>query len=162
VAWSPLVLPRGGRRFLNFRMWVAGGSPRYGLIYSLPDGRYYASVPSPLGLRIHEGRGPDKSCRIPAMIHDERGSPEVLADYHSHPWPGDPLSDGDLSARRQRWSIRIQFDTTCRIYKYVPYLGQSRSGEVYLRVAKTWRLQSIVRPDDKKAGKPTPSLREAR
>ena len=145
------------------RAWDGDDGVEYcGLIYSLWDGRYYASVPSPLGYRIHEGHGQNKSCRIPSMLRDGRGSPEVLADYHSHPWPDSPPLDNDLSARTQRWSIRVQFDTTCRVYKYVPHLGETRSGEVFLRVGKTWRLQSIVRPDDRRDGKPTPPLREVR
>lgn len=131
-----------------------------GLLYSSPDGFSYASAPSPLGLHIHEKRSLDKSCRIPLSLRDQRGATEVLADFHSHPWPDDPLSKGDLSARQQRWSLRIQFDTTCRVYKYVPYRDEARPGEIFLRVGKTWRFQSIVRIDDKRDGKATPPLRE--
>jgi len=60
----------------------------------------------------------------------------------------------------QKWSIRIEFDTHCRVYKYVLHLNEARPGEVFLRVGKTWRLQSIVRLDDKRDGKSTPPLEE--
>jgi hypothetical protein len=133
-----------------------------GLLYSIPGKGYFASVPSPLGLRIHERSGPAKSCRIPTAVRDAGGDPQVEADYHSHPWPDAPFSDGDLSTPKQKWSYRIQFDTTCRVFKYVAYLGAPRPGEVFLRVGTSWRLQSIVRVDDKPRGKATPPLQEAR
>ena len=138
------------------------GTEYCGLLYSLPDGMFYASVPSPLGLLSHAQRGRHKSCRIPLMVRDDRAPPRIACDFHSHPWPDAPFSDGDLSTQKQKWSIRIQFDTTCRVYKYVPHLGEDRPGEVFLRVGKTWRLESIVRTGDKPYGKPTPALGEVR
>jgi proteasome lid subunit RPN8/RPN11 len=129
-----------------------------GLLYSRADGLNYASVPSPLGLPRHQKPGPNKSCRVPATLRDDRESPDVVADFHSHPWPDTPFSRGDLSSRQQRWSFRIQFDTTCRVYKYVPHMGEPRPGEVFLRVGKNWQPQSIVRTDDKRTGVATPPL----
>jgi len=41
------------------------------------------------------------------------------------------------------------------------YGEESRAGEVYLRVGKAWRLESIVRVEDKRKGKATPPLQEA-
>src|SRR4051812_14971363 len=96
-----------------------------GLLYSMPDGLVYASVPSPLSLLKHQKHGREKSCRIPAKLRDEGGAPEIFADFHSHPWPHVPMSSGDLSTRQQRWSIRVEFDSTCHVYKYVPHLGRS-------------------------------------
>jgi hypothetical protein len=131
-----------------------------GLLYSLPDGTYHASVPSSLGLRAHSDRGRHKSCRLPTSLREARAGVTIKADYHSHPWPDAPFTDRDLSSDRQRWSIRIQFDTTCRIFKYEPHSGEPRPGEVFLRVGKSWRLHSIVRVEDKPLGIPTPSLQE--
>lgn len=133
-----------------------------GLLYSSPDGLKYASAPSPLGLSIHEKTSREKSCRIPLLLRDQRAGTQVLADFHSHPWPENPLSTGDLSSRQQHWSLRIQFDTTCHVYKYVPYADEARPGEIYLRAGSSWRFVGIVRVADKREGRPTPPLEEAR
>lgn len=96
------------------------------------------------------------------MVRDQRQPLAVLSDYHSHPWPDSPLSANDAALRSQRWSIRIQFDTRCHVYKLVPHVGDSVPGEVYERVAKTWRLVSIIRVEDKPAGLVQPPLPDGR
>ena len=131
-----------------------------GLLYTLPDGRFYASVPSPIPLSEHRRRGPVKSCRMPSSIRDERGPIEVLADYHGHPWYNSTLSFGDMRSGNQRYSIRIQFQTTCRVLKLVPHRDEPTPGEVYLRTGRTWRLVAIIPNDAKGKGEPLPSLEE--
>ena len=118
-----------------------------GPIYSLPDGRYHASFPSPLGLRKHAKHGPEKSCRIPSTLRDDRGVLEILSDFHSHPWPDAPFSRGDLSSGKQKWSIRIEFDTNCRVYKYVPHSNETRPGRDLLACRK-----GLAPPVDRAAG----------
>lgn len=58
----------------------------------------------------------------------------------------------------RKWPIRIEFDTNCCVYKYVPRTSEARPGEIFLRVGKVWRLQSIVRLDEKCDGKSAPLL----
>jgi hypothetical protein len=137
-----------------------GGVEYCGLLYALGDGLSYASVPSPLGLVEHQSYGPNKSCRIPLKLRETRGTSQILADYHSHPWAHNPFTKGDLRTKNQRWSIRIQFDSTCHIYKYVSHTGEDRSGEVFRRVGKSWQPWSVVRVADKPIGTTTPPLEE--
>ena len=54
------------------------------------------------------------------------------------------------------WSIRIQFDTRCRVMKLIPYLGAERPGEVFERRGKSWVLIGIIKPEDKASGNVTP------
>jgi len=131
-----------------------------GLLYTV-EGMTYASVPSPLSRDTPSPSG-IKSCRIPSMVRDQRHPLAVLSDYHSHPWPDSPLSANDAALRTQRWSIRIQFDTRCHVYKLVPHADQPMPGEVYERVGKAWRLQSIIRVEDKPAGLVLPPLPDGR
>jgi proteasome lid subunit RPN8/RPN11 len=127
-----------------------------GLLYTLPDGQFYATVASPL--TASPGRGPTKSCRMPRSIREQRAEPLVIADYHSHPWYRTTLSYGDMKAKNLRYSIRIQFQTSCRVLKYVPHLGEPVPGEVYERVGRTWKWKSIVPIDAKDMGEPVPPL----
>jgi len=131
-----------------------------GLLYT-GGGMTYASAPSPLS-RDKPGPSGIKSCRIPAMVRDPQHDAQVLSDYHSHPWPDSPLSANDAALRSQRWSIRIQFDTRCHVYKLVPHVGEPVPGEVYERVGKTWRPTSIIRVEDKPAGLVQPPLSDGR
>lgn len=129
----------------------AYGQEYCGAIYSL-DGTYYASHGSPLGKRVLMSPEPRKQCHVPRYVVDERGRTSILADYHSHPWQPSPMSDRDLWSHSQRWLLRIQFDTACRVMKLIPYAGESRPGEVYAREARRWRLVGRILPEDKPFG----------
>ncbi|HZN91830.1 MAG TPA: hypothetical protein VFB81_03975 [Myxococcales bacterium] len=134
-----------------------------GLLYARPDGTFHASAPSPLAAKYAAVSSPNKTCRIPNTVKDGAGVSEILADYHSHCWPDSPLTaPGDTGESRLRWSIRIQFDTTCRVLKLVPHRGEPVPGEVFERAGKQWRRIAIIRLEDKVLGIPTPSLQEAR
>jgi hypothetical protein len=135
-----------------------------GLLYAHPDGTFHASVPSPLSAKYGVASSPNKTCRIPNTVTGDTGMSEILADYHSHCWPDSPLTaPGDTGSSRFRWSIRIQFDTTCRVLKVVPHLGEPVPGEVFfVRAGKQWRPIAIIRLQDKALGITTPSLQEAR
>jgi hypothetical protein len=65
------------------------------------------------------------------------------------------MSPQDREAELQRFVIRIQFDTRCRITKLIPYVNESRPGEVYLRDGKQWVLVGLIRDEDKKRGRVT-------
>ena len=43
------------------------------------------------------------------------------------------MSGDDLKEENYLWHIRIQFDTTCRIQKLIPYANDGRPGELYER-----------------------------
>jgi hypothetical protein len=129
-----------------------------GVIYSLGDGIYYASHPSPLS-RTHAGWvSPTKNCYVPRSVRDARGQSEMLADYHSHPWSPSSMSSSpnDRVSATQIYSIRIQFDTACDIQKLVPYLTKDRPGELYERRGKHWKLIGLIKPEDKDRGRITP------
>ncbi|MCP3165977.1 hypothetical protein LZ199_24035 [Myxococcus sp. QH3KD-4-1] len=128
------------------------GQEYCGAIYSLSDGNYYASIPSPLGEPIPVGPSKQKKCIPPRYVVDARDRPVVLADFHSHPWAPSPMSPTDRIAATQVWSIRIQFDNACTVMKLVPHLGSSLPGEVYVRREKQWNLVGIIRPADKRYG----------
>ena len=132
------------------------GQEYCGDIYTIGDGQYYASFPSPLGNTKLVGPAKEKSCRPPKYVIDTRGKIFIVADYHGHPWAPSPMSDRDMRASTQLWSIRIQFDTHCRVMKLVPYLGEERPGEVYERLGNTWKLIGIIKPEDKAHGNVTP------
>jgi proteasome lid subunit RPN8/RPN11 len=139
-----MVLPRArGREY---------GQEYCGALYVLGNGTYYASMPSPLGPILKTTPETQKACKLPSVVHDPRGTVRILADYHSHPWADSPLSKPDRSAARQRWLIRIQFDTKCRVMKLVPYIGEPRPGEVYERRGKSWALIGIIKPEHKATG----------
>jgi hypothetical protein len=127
-----------------------------GAVYTLGEGTYYASKPSPL--RKNDGKEPasDKTCITPRTVIDQRGHAVTQLDYHGHPWRTSPMSDKDRQETRQIWPIRIQFDGRCTIQKFVPNLDNSRPGEVYERRGKAWVLIGLVKPEDKPSGHVTP------
>ncbi|WP_002639683.1 hypothetical protein [Myxococcus hansupus] len=131
------------------------GQEYCGALYTLGDGVYHASFPSPLGPRRPVGPSKRKTCYAPMSIRDERGRASVIADYHSHPWFPSPMSEEDRRANTQRYFIRIQFDARCIIHKLVPYANEPRPGELYVRVDKQWRLVGHILPDDKATGRIT-------
>lgn len=128
------------------------GQEYCGLIYSLGNGEYFASRPSPLGDIRVVGPTKRKSCYPPSTVRDARGRPSPLADYHSHPWAPSALSNGDRRASTQIWFIRIQFDSKCTLQKLIPYVHEDRPGEVYERQGKSWKLVGIIKPEDKATG----------
>ncbi|WIG97069.1 hypothetical protein [Myxococcus sp. SDU36] len=128
------------------------GQEYCGAIYSLGDGVYYASAASPLGEPAPVGPAKLKKCIPPRYVVDERGRAIVLGDFHSHPWSPSPMSETDRLKATQIWSIRIQFDRTCTITKFVPNLGSEQPGEVYLRQRKRWKLVGIIKQEDKRLG----------
>jgi hypothetical protein len=131
------------------------GQEYCGLLYLMPDGLYYASYAAPLGKTLALSTSRKKTCRVPARVQDDRGSPDIRADFHIHPWNGSPMSPEDLLTKNQLYSIRIQFDTGCRVLKYIPYLVEKRPGELYERQGKQWVLVGIVKPENKEIGKVT-------
>ncbi|RKG95110.1 hypothetical protein [Corallococcus carmarthensis] len=133
------------------------GQEYCGLIYSLGGGEYYASWPSPLGRTTLVGSDlRRKSCSVPSSVRDDRGLPSTLADFHSHPWFPSGMSQEDRWGQSQRWTLRIQFDAGCTVTKLVPYKGENRPGEVYLRRDKTWKLIGYIHEADKDTGFITP------
>jgi hypothetical protein len=129
-----------------------------GVIYSLSDGLYYASYPSPLS-DTRVGRvSSEKNCSMPRQVRDSRGESKTIADYHNHPWtPSSMLrSINDRLSAMQLYSIRIQFDTACNIQKFIPYVNEERPGELYERHGKRWKLIGLVKPEDKSRGRITP------
>ena len=125
-----------------------------GVIYSLGDGIYYASHPSFLG-DTRAGRvSPLKTCYIPRSVRDARGQIVPLGDYHGHPWSPSPMtkSPRDRVSATQLYSLRIQFDTTCKLQKLIPYLTEERPGELYERRGKHWILIGFIKPGDKATG----------
>jgi hypothetical protein len=61
-------------------------------------------------------------------------------------------SPGDKRSDTQIYSIRIQFDTACNLQKFVPYLNEDRSGELYERRGKQWKLIGLIKPENKATG----------
>lgn len=127
-----------------------------GALYTRPDGKCYASQPSPLMPSGQWGPSTKKQCYPPRFVRDSSGVAKILADYHSHPWLGSRMSREDIMAANQSWSIRIQFDARCRVMKLVPYLDENRPGEVYERQSRVWKMIGIVKPEDKSRGYITP------
>ncbi|HEX8440837.1 hypothetical protein [Archangium sp.] len=62
------------------------------------------------------------------------------------------MSRQDRQAATQLWSIRIQFDTGCRVMKLVPHLYEDRPGEIYVRNGKSWKLIGLIKPEHKEDG----------
>lgn len=147
----PAVMELPGAQFGDY------GREYCGLIYSLSDGNYYASHPSPLADPQVGRVSREKNCYVPRRVVDERGQPEPLADYHGHPWsPSSMLkSRADLLSATQVFSIRIQFDKACHIQKLVPYLKEDRPGELYERRGKSWKLIGLIKPENKASGRVT-------
>jgi hypothetical protein len=131
------------------------GQEYCGLLYMLPDGQYYASQAAPFGKTLSLGPARKKTCRVPVEVRDGRGSPDIRADFHIHPWNGSAISPDDLLSKNQLYSVRIQFDAGCRVFKYIPFLGQKRPGELYERRAKQWLLVGHVKAENKATGKVT-------
>jgi hypothetical protein len=132
------------------------GQEYCGLIYSLGEGLYYASAPSPLSSPVLRTESNIKSCFPPRYVQDGRGKPSPIADFHSHPWAPSPMSNKDKLQATQRWLIRIQFDTACHVQKLVPNVDNERPGEMYERLGKSWALIGYIRPEDKVSGFVTP------
>lgn len=133
------------------------GQEYCGAIYSLNGGTYYATWPSPLGRTTLVGADRKrKNCLAPSIVRDPRGLTSTLGDFHSHPWFPSGMSQEDRWTESQRWSIRIQFDSACTITKLIPYKGERRPGEVYLRRDKTWKLIGYIHEEDKDTGFITP------
>jgi len=129
-----------------------------GLLYEGADNRFYASVPSPLSPEVRR-LSPKKSCRVPLVVNDPAGVRRIEADYHSHPWPDSPLTSiGDTRASVQRYSIRVQFDTTCRVLKFVPHTGEPVPAEIFVRTGHTWSLLRVIPTSDKETGEINPPL----
>jgi hypothetical protein len=132
------------------------GQEYCGVIYSLGEGTYYASHPSPLGERQRVGASTHKTCTVPTQVRDARGRVMGLADYHGHPWFPSRMSPEDRLGKNQYWYIRIQFDASCHIQKLIPYMNDDRPGEVYERRGRGWKLVGIIKPENKLFGIITP------
>ncbi|ADO68846.1 hypothetical protein [Stigmatella aurantiaca] len=130
------------------------GQEYCGVIYTLEDGTYYASHPSPLG-DTRVGRvSSEKNCYVPRVVRDVRGQTVPIGDYHSHPWSPSPMTTSrrDRVAATQIYSIRIQFDKACHLQKLIPYMNEARPGELYERRGKSWKLIGLIRPENKANG----------
>jgi hypothetical protein len=123
-----------------------------GVIYTLGDGTYYASFPSPLGPTVLVGASTRKQCHIPAVVKDQRGTPHPEADFHGHPWGPSPMSDKDRRTDTQIYFVRIQFDSRCQLMKLIPHAKDERPGELFVREGKEWRLVGRILPEDKATG----------
>ncbi|MFL5347879.1 MAG: hypothetical protein ACJ8AT_24070 [Hyalangium sp.] len=148
----PAVMELPGARFGDY------GREYCGLVYSLGDGTYYASYPSPLANPKPRRSSRDKACYVPQLVVDQRGAPAPLADYHGHPWSPSSMLDSkeDLLGATQVFSIRIQFDKVCHLQKLIPYLKEDRPGELYERRGKSWKLIGLIKPENKASGRVTP------
>lgn len=130
-----------------------------GLLYIGMDGKFHASAPSRLQARGSAEQPGMKTCSIPLRANDPAGIRSIEADFHSHPWPGSPLtSRGDTRSKHQRYSIRIQFDTTCRLLKFVPHVNEPVPAELYERVGRSWRLLRVIPLYNKESGVIDPPL----
>ena len=147
----PAVMALPGAKFGDY------GSEYCGLVYSLADGLYYASHPSPLARIQLRSDSKKKTCYVPQQVVDPRGQPDPFSDYHGHPWAHSSMlgSSADLLAATQVFSVRIQFDTACHIQKLVPYLNEDRPGELYERRGKSWKLIGLIKPENKASGRVT-------
>lgn len=131
------------------------GTEHCGLLYQGTDGMFHASAPSRIAAtsRSRPTRSKTKTCIIPVAVKDPGGVRVVDADFHSHPWPDSPLtSRADTAARTQKYSIRIQFDTTCHVLKFVPHLNEPVPAEVFKRVGRSWLLLRVIPIYDKGSG----------
>jgi proteasome lid subunit RPN8/RPN11 len=136
--------------------WRDYGQEYCGVIYSLGDGIYRASHPSPLGPTVLVGPAKRKQCQPPRIVHDALGRAVPWADYHSHPWAPSEMTEDDRRANLQLFHIRIQFDAGCTVMKLIPYLSEDRPGEMYVRNGKQWVLTGYILPEDKRSGRLTP------
>ncbi|RJS23191.1 hypothetical protein DRW03_12810 [Corallococcus sp. H22C18031201] len=131
------------------------GQEYCGALYSLGDGIYHASYGSPLGPTVLVGASKRKQCSPPRTVVDPRGRAMPLGDFHSHPWAPSEMSSEDRRKELQRFVIRIQFDTSCRVLKLIPYVNEPRPGEVYVRDGRRWVLIGHIRNEDKASGRIT-------
>lgn len=137
------------------------GAEYCGLLYLGADGLFHASAPSDLSVKV-EARpslAKSKTCIIPIKVNDPTGVRTIEADYHSHPWPGSPItSGGDTAAPKQRYSVRIQFDTTCRVFKFVPHRNEPVPAELYERIGRSWQRIRVLSGADKELGTLQPPI----
>jgi hypothetical protein len=146
----PAVMELPGARDKDY------GTEYCGVIYTLGDGTYYASYPSPLQRTVLVGPSSRKQCHPPRSVTDERGRTTIEADFHSHPWGPSPISDRDRRKSTQLYFVRIQFDTQCQVMRLIPHLSEDRPGELFLRQGKDWKLIGQILPEDKPTGTITP------
>jgi hypothetical protein len=131
------------------------GTEYCGLLYQGTDRKFHASAPSRLSLRAGARPSLDdkKTCILPTRVDDPAGLRTVEADFHNHPWPGSPLTPlFDTGARSQKYSIRVQFDTTCHVLKFVPHVNEPVPAEVFERVGRSWRILRVIPVYDKEKG----------
>lgn len=148
----PAIMELPGAQFGDY------GREYCGLVYSLGDGTYYASHPSPIARTQFVGPTKEKFCRIPRQVVDARGQPDLVADYHGHPWSPSSMINSrlDLVSATQLFSIRIQFDKACNVQKLIPYLQEEgRPGELYERHGTSWKLIGLIEPENKASGRVT-------
>jgi len=146
----PAVMELPGARDKDY------GREYCGAIYTLGDGTYYASFPSPLARTVLVGPSTRKSCHPPNSVKDDRGHAEIEADFHSHPWGPSPMSDKDRRKDTQLYFVRIQFDSRCQIMRLVPHHKDDLPGELFLRQGQNWKLIGQILPEDKATGTITP------
>jgi len=125
-----------------------------GLLYQGVDGGFRASAPSRLPAKVRtELMRASKTCTIPLRVADPGGVRAIEADFHSHPWPDSPLTPPfDTASRNQRYSIRIQFDTTCHVLKLVPHVNEPVPAEIFERVGRSWHLLRTIPVHHKDSG----------
>ncbi len=146
----PAVMALPGARDKDY------GREYCGVIYTLGDGIYYSSYPSPLGPTVLVEPSRRKQCHPPSSVKDERGHADIEADFHGHPWGPSPMSDKDRRADTQIYFVRIQFDSRCQIMKLIPHKKEDRPGELFVRQGKEWKLVGRILPEDKATGTVTP------
>jgi len=130
-----------------------------GLLYLGSDGLFHASVPSRLAGKGQAASSRTKTCRMPQVVDDSAGVRRIDADFHSHPWPGSSLTSGpDTGAAYQRFSIRVQFDTTCHVLKFVPHRDEPVPAELFERVGRSWNLIRVIPVYNKGEGLIDPPL----
>lgn len=140
---------------LDGATWKDHGKEYCGVIYTLGDGLYRVTYPSPLGRwELTMGQRKKKSCYPVRKVVDPNAEViSILADYHSHPWYPSPLSPEDLMGKNQLYYIKIQFDSECHIMKLVPHMGnQDKPGEVYERRRGQWVQVGLIKPENKTRG----------
>lgn len=146
----PAVMELPGARDKDY------GREYCGAIYTLGDGTYYASFPSPLARTVLVGPSSRKSCHPPHSVKDDRGTADIEADYHSHPWGPSAMSDKDRSKATQLYFVRIQFDSRCQVMRLLPHHKDDSPGELFLRQGRAWKLIGQILPEDKATGTITP------
>jgi hypothetical protein len=130
------------------------GKEYCGVIYRpLDDPDFYATVPSPLREPERDSAlRKKKTCIAPTTVRDPRGQYKSEADYHSHTWRSSGMSLVDLVGPHY-YFVRIQFDASCHMQKYIPHIYDNEPGELFERIGKTWKLIGYVK--DKSTGEIT-------